>query len=123
VSEILVVDDDRLIRSLVADWLTEAGYSVRQAHNGVDALASLRAGQARLLITDMHMPSMNGAETLAVLSREFPALPVVAMSGHFSAGIEFTPQTALELGARKTLAKPFTRDDLLAAVHELIGTP
>ena len=122
VNEILVVDDDTLIRNLVADWLTEAGYGVRQAQNGVAALASLRAAPARLLITDMHMPSLNGAETLAVLSREFPTLPVIAMSGHFSSGLEFSPQTALKLGARKVLAKPFARDDLLAAVRELVGS-
>jgi DNA-binding response OmpR family regulator len=122
VSGILVVDDDALIRNLVADWLTEAGYGVRQAQNGTAALASLRAAPARLLITDMHMPSMNGAETLVVLSREFPTLPVIAMSGHFSSGLEFSPQTALKLGARKVLAKPFARNELLAVVRQLVGS-
>ena len=55
-NDILVVDDDVLIRSLVAEWLTQAGYSVRQAEHGVAALAMLRTEPADLLITDMQMP-------------------------------------------------------------------
>jgi DNA-binding NtrC family response regulator len=122
VSEILVVDDDTLIRSLVADWLTEAGHQVRQARNGDDALVALRAAPAELLITDMHMPERDGVQTLAALRREFPALPVIAMSGHFSAGKEYSPQQALQEGACRVLAKPFARDVLLEAVREVVGT-
>lgn len=120
-NEILVVDDDALMRNLVADWLTEAGYRVRQAQDGTAALAALRATPARLLITDMRMPNLNGAETLAVLSREFPELPVIAMSGDFSSRTGFSPELAVRLGACKALAKPFARDELLAAVRELAG--
>jgi CheY-like chemotaxis protein len=122
VNDILVVDDDVLIRSLVAEWLTQAGYSVRQAEHGVAALAMLRSAPACLLITDMHMPCLNGAETLDIVGREFPALPVIAMSGHFGSGLGTTPEMALRQGARKVLAKPFARDDLLGLVREVVGT-
>jgi CheY-like chemotaxis protein len=120
VNDILVVDDDVLIRSLVAEWLTQAGYSARQAEPGVAALAMLRTEPASLLITDMQMPCLNGAETLAVVRREFPALPVIAMSAQFNFGLGLTPETAVKQGARKVLAKPFARQDLLDLVRAAV---
>jgi CheY-like chemotaxis protein len=122
VNDILVVDDDVLIRSLVAEWLTQAGYSVRQAEHGMAALAMLRSAPARLLITDMQMPGLNGAETLAVLRREFPAVPVIAMSAQFNSGLGLTPETAVKQGACKVLAKPFARQDLLDLVRAAVDT-
>ena len=119
-SDILVVDDDALLRGMLAEWLTQAGYGVREAQDGVAALALLRAAPARLLITDMQMPSLNGAETLAVVCREFPTMPVIAISGHFDSGFGFTRDTAIKQGASKVLPKPFSRDELLALVRALV---
>ena len=62
--EILVVDDDPLMRELLAEWLSDAGYGVRQAENGTTALQMLRSRPAGLLITDMDMPGRDGAQTL-----------------------------------------------------------
>lgn len=119
-NDILVVDDDALTRGLVSDWLVEAGYRVRQAEDGEAALAVLRAEPVRLLITDMHMPRLSGAETLSRVRREMPALPVIAMSANF--GSRETPSTgaALALGARQVLAKPFACQDLLSVVREIL---
>ena len=80
----------------------------------------LRTTPARLLITDMQMPCLNGAETLAAVGREFPAMPVIAMSGHFGSGLGFTRDTAIRQGAHKTLTKPFSRDALLGLVREVV---
>ncbi len=121
-NDILVVDDDVLTRSLVSEWLTEAGYSVRQAEDGEAALAMLRAESARLLITDMQMPRLSGAETLAVLRRELPGLPVIAMSASFGSRRSLSAGTALTLGACRVLAKPFAYRDLLSVVEELLGS-
>ena len=119
-SDILVVDDDALLRGMVAEWLTQVGYRVCEAQDGVAALALLRGAPVRLLITDMQMPSLNGAEMLAIVSREFPTMPVIAMSGQFDSGFGFTRETAIKQGATKVLAKPFSRDDLLALVHAVV---
>jgi CheY-like chemotaxis protein len=119
-SDILVVDDDTLLRGMVAEWLTQVGYSVREAQDGVAALALLRAAPARLLITDMQMPALNGAETLAIVCREFPAMPVIAMSGHFDSGAGFTRDTVVKQGASQVLTKPFSRDDLLTLVRAVV---
>jgi phosphoserine phosphatase RsbU/P len=120
VIDILVVDDDTLLRGMVAEWLTQVGYVVREAQDGVAALALLRGAPARLLITDMQMPSLNGAEMLAIVCREFPTMPVIAMSGQFDSGFGFTRETAIKAGATKVLAKPFSRDDLLTSVRAVV---
>lgn len=120
VIDILVVDDDTLLRGMVAEWLAQVGYVVREAQDGVAALALLRGAPARLLITDMQMPSLNGAEMLAIVCREFPTMPVIAMSGQFDSGFGFTRETAIKAGATKVLAKPFSRDDLLTSVRAVV---
>src|SRR5712671_1433608 len=79
--EILVVDNDALLRGLLADWLGEAGYEVRVADSGENALRMLRRRPAGLLITDMDMPGGNGARTLDEVRSILPELPVIAMSG------------------------------------------
>jgi DNA-binding NtrC family response regulator len=117
--EILVVDDDALLRGLLAEWLGEAGYDVRVAESGQNALQMLRRRPAGLLITDMDMRDGNGAQTLDEVRSILPALPVIAMSGGNRDARQNWATTALKLGAAKTLAKPFERQELLAAVEEV----
>ena len=118
--EVLVVDDDALMRGLLAEWLSAAGYRVRQAENGATALRMLRSWPAGLLITDMDMPGRDGAQTLDEARRMLPGLAVIAISGGARDGRRNWAATALKLGAAKALAKPFERQDLLAAVAEVV---
>jgi CheY-like chemotaxis protein len=119
--EILIVDDDALMRGMLAEWLSEAGYHVRQAENGTNALQMLRGRPAGLLITDMDMPGRDGAQTLDEARRMLPGLPVIAISGGARDGRRNWAATALEFGAAKALAKPFERQDLLAAVAQVVS--
>jgi CheY-like chemotaxis protein len=118
--EVLVVDDDALMRGLLAEWLSDAGYRVRQAKNGANALKLLRSRPVGLLISDMDMPGRDGAQTLDDARRMLPGLPVIAISGGARDGRQNWAATALKLGAAKALAKPFERHDLLAAVEEVV---
>jgi DNA-binding response OmpR family regulator len=118
--EILVVDDDALMRGLLTEWLRAAGYDVRQAETGTDALHMLRSRPAGLLITDMDMPGPDGAHTLEEARRMLPGLTVIAISGGTHDGKKSWATVAREKGAAKTLAKPFEREDLLAAVKEVL---
>jgi DNA-binding NtrC family response regulator len=118
--DILVVDDDALMRGLIADWLSEAGYRVRQAETGTAALQMLRDRPAGLLITDMDMPGRNGAQTLGEARGLLPGLAVIAMSGGGRLSGQNWAAKARELGAARTLAKPFGRQDLLAAVEQTV---
>jgi CheY-like chemotaxis protein len=118
--EIVVVDDDALMRELLAEWLSAAGYRVRQAETGNDALQLLRSQAAGLLITDMDMPGRDGAQTLEEARRLQPGLAVIAISGGARKGRRDWVATARDLGAANTLAKPFERADLLAAVAKIL---
>ncbi len=123
VKEILVVDDDELMRELVAEWLTAEGYAARTARNGEVALQLLREHEAALIITDLHMPRLGGTEAVARMRTQHPDVPLIAMSGHFRSGRYVTPEALLALGARRALAKPFSRQELLRAVQEVLGPP
>ena len=120
-TEILVVDDDALMRGLIAEWLNEAGYRVRQAETGSAALQMLRNQPAGLLITDMDMPGRDGAQTLGEARRMLPGLAVIAISGGARDSMRNWAAAAREQGAALTLAKPFERQDLLAAVEEVVS--
>jgi CheY-like chemotaxis protein len=117
--EVLVVDDDALMRGMLAEWLAEAGYRVREAENGTKALQMLRIRPARLLISDMNMPGRDGAQTIDEARRMLPGLAVIAISGGAREGQNWAAK-ALQLGAAKALAKPFERRELLAAVKEVV---
>jgi len=118
--KVLLVDDDALMRGLLAEWLSEAGYRVRQAENGSNALQMLRSESVSLMITDMDMPGRDGAQTVDEARRILSGLRIIAISGGNRTGTQNWAATALKLGAAKTLAKPFERQALLAAVEELI---
>ena len=121
-AHILVIEDDELMSELVAEWLAGAGYSTCAAQSAEMAVSLLRERKTALVVTDMHLPGLHGTEMLAMLRRDFDQLPVIAISAHFRSGRGVAPEQALALGARKILAKPFTQQDLLYAVEELIGT-
>jgi two-component system response regulator FlrC len=120
---ILVIEDDPILRELVADWLQAAGYRVGVAAQGRDGIAQAEADPPALVVTDIHMPGISGAAVIAELTRLLPGMPVVAISGHFRSEHGLAPEQAMALGAARTLAKPFKRRDILGTVIELVGPP
>ena len=119
-TEVLVVDDDALMRGLLAEWLSEAGYRVREAENGTKALQMLRGRPACLLISDMNMPGRDGAQTIDEALRLLPDLAVIAISGGAPQGEQSWMKKALGVGASKALAKPFEKGELMAVVNEVL---
>jgi len=122
-SDILVIEDDPIMREALADWLQAAGYRVRTAADGSAGLAAVTVAPPALLITDIHMPGMNGATVISELKQRHPQVAVIAISGLFNSGHGLDTDAALALGAARALAKPFKRTDLLRAIAELLGTP
>lgn len=104
---ILVVDDDPEVREIVAEFLLDAGYSVAQAEGGPQALQLLDRGiRPDLVITDIRMPEMSGIELADRMSRTYPELKIILISGFFvSQKIE-----------RRVLRKPFRMKELAEAV-------
>ena len=107
---ILVADDEKAIRELVASELTAFGYRVLAATNGAEAVALFRqhAGEVRLFITDQAMPVMDGSHAIAELRRLKPGLPVILTSGAAAAD---------HLAGVMLVSKPFTLEELLTAIQ------
>ena len=122
-ADILVIDDDPIMRELVADWLEAAGYRVRKASDCRVAIAEMNGRAPTLVVTDMRMPGPCGGDAIARLKREFPGIRLIAISGHFNSGSGFSAEDALAAGAARALAKPVKRKDILGAVAELSGRP
>jgi len=80
---LLVVDDERCIREMMADLLLSNGYEVLTAQDGFDALNQLREPVPDLIISDLTMPRMSGVEFLAIVRQRFPQIPTIALSGEF----------------------------------------
>lgn len=119
-AHILIVDDDRALAELLADYLRHESYSVETVHDGTAALARLGASGPRpdLLILDVMMPGLDGLETLRELHRKHP-LPVIMLSAR---GEPVDRVIGLELGADDYLAKPCLPRELLARVRARLRT-
>jgi CheY-like chemotaxis protein len=118
-ASVLVVDDEPTVRRFACRVLREAGYGVREAGDGLDALSLIRSGVADLdaVVSDIVMPRMNGVELLQSLSLEHPRLPVILMSGY-----DMNQLTRLGIVSPcGVLSKPFPPDQLLAEVRRCIA--
>ena len=115
---ILLVEDDPAVGQLASSVLVEAGYTVLHARSGAEALARARthAGPIELLLTDVVMPGMSGAELAPLLAKERQGLAVLYMSGYAE---ELLARHGM-LGEIAFLAKPFTPEVLLARVREVL---
>jgi CheY-like chemotaxis protein len=122
-SDIVIIEDDAIMREALAEWLLGAGYSVRTAADGAAGLAAVETAVPALVVTDIYMPDMSGSMVIAELKQRYPAVPIIAISGLFSSGYGMNADAAVALGAARALAKPFKRGELLAAVAELVGSP
>jgi CheY-like chemotaxis protein len=110
---ILVVEDDPSTRALLVTWLDIEGYDVRTARNGSEALTVLQHEAPCLLVVDLDMPVMDGAELRRqqLLMPAVCAVPFVLVSGAYDAG-----RIARGLGITDVLHKPFDADRLLRIV-------
>lgn len=119
-ARILIIDDDDTLRGIIAKSLTHAGHTISQANNGRKGVALFRSAPTDLVITDLVMPEQEGMETIKILHRDFPATPVIAMSG----GLDGSPlylDLTRRLGAAITLTKPFTLQQLKQAIDEIFS--
>ncbi len=106
---------------MLQHMLERGGLSNRLRLRGARGSGCKRQAPADLIITDLMMPGQEGLETIMEIRRLFPATKIIAMSGGGHAGVlDFLP-VAAQLGAARTLAKPFTHDQLLATVREVLG--
>jgi two-component system, cell cycle sensor histidine kinase and response regulator CckA len=115
---VLLAEDDRSVRRLVVAELTRRGFTVLEAEDGVAALEMFHKEKDRIdvLVTDVVMPRMNGADLATAVERIRPGLKILFISGHPErAGAGLDPN-----GVSNLLMKPFTADTLAARIKELI---
>ena len=114
-AEILVIDDDDDVRSLVIDILDAAGHRTREAPDGDCGMALCRATRPAVVITDILMPEKEGLGLIRELSREMPDIAILAMTGAGNPAVYL--RAAGLFGAVALLSKPFDPDELLHAVE------
>ncbi|MBI5834415.1 MAG: response regulator [Armatimonadetes bacterium] len=121
-AHILVIDDDPHLRTMLRRTLEHAGHVVVEAEDGDAGLSMAEAEPPDLVMTDIFMPRMEGLETIMGLRRRHRDVPVIAMSGGGARGALEHLATADKLGAAFTLSKPFTREEVLAAVDLVLDS-
>jgi CheY-like chemotaxis protein len=127
VKSVLIVEDEAAIRRALTRVLERAGFTVRTAANGDDALQQLRAAEADIVITDIIMPKMHGVDAIKKIVKEFSRVRIIAISGGGNFGItDYQPDTittsaylaaARKAGAHALLTKPFQTADVLHAIN------
>ena len=117
--DILIVDDERDICTLIAGILEDEGHTARRAHNSNEAIEAVRQRRPALVILDVWLQGseLDGLQLLEVIRREDPPVPVVMISGH---GTIDTAVAAIKNGAYDFIEKPFKADRLLLVVDRAI---
>ncbi len=121
-TDILIVEDNPVNRKLISLLLNRAGYTFALAENGVQALEQLDKIEFKLVLMDMMMPVMNGYEaTKAIRAHaKHKALPVIALTANAMRGEE---EKCREAGCNDYIAKPYSKDRILAAIGSLLQKP
>ena len=113
---ILVCDDDRAIVDAIEIYLSQEGYTVVKAYDGLDALKKLQENEIQLVLMDVMMPGMDGFETLELIRKE-SRLPILMFT---SKNDSASKVRGLRAGADDYLTKPFDMDELIARIVSLI---
>jgi DNA-binding response OmpR family regulator len=117
--DICIYEEDDLTRSLIEQWLGEAGYRVRVGTScGKQAQARID-----LVIVNVSMPKQTGRECVRDIRAAHPQAPLIAISAQFRSGLSASGATAQALGVLQVIAKPLVRTELLEAVRGIIGAP
>lgn len=115
--QILIIDDDPSIRTVLRTFLHAHGYEIHEAENGQAALRLLDHQAIGVVITDIYMPTMDGLEAMRTIRTTRPGIKIIAMSG-MQDKVKWDPLPAAQyLGADITLHKPFAPPELLSAVQ------
>lgn len=111
---ILVVDDELMMRKLVEKILGRDGFQVALASDGREALSLLAERKFDIVISDIKMPEMNGFELLQAIKRDYPTTAVIMMTAY---GDTYSVKDALLLGADEYVTKPFQSQEIALMVE------
>ena len=117
VPKVLLVDDDRFVRTTLKDILSEQGYAFAEAANGREALERVRDEAPDVVLLDLFMPEMSGIEALSKIRELKPDAPIIVVS---SLGSDALVQQALAAGARAFIIKPFHPLEIASTVSKAL---
>lgn len=117
--KILIVDDSESIREVVSFTLENEGYNILSANDGKDALKHLDGQSIDLVITDLHMPNMNGIDLIKEIRNmdSYKRIPILFLTTESQATKK---QEAKDAGATGWIIKPFVPAKLIAAINKVI---
>lgn len=117
---ILAVDDSASMRQMVSFTLKGAGYDVREASDGVEALEIAKGNTFDLVLTDVNMPNMNGIELVTHLRQEegYKFTPMLMLTTESAGDMKMQGKQA---GATGWIVKPFNPDQLLSTIKRVLG--
>ncbi len=113
---ILIVDDSQDLTHVIADFLSMYGYQVHTARDGYDALECMHSQQIQVVVSDIHMPRMDGFTLMGEIRTKYPGVPIVLITG-FS--ISEAQKMAFERGANAFVAKPFKLKELKRVIESV----
>ncbi|OGV52838.1 MAG: hypothetical protein A2X49_09340 [Lentisphaerae bacterium GWF2_52_8] len=125
-ANIIVADDDKLVRVITESVLKGAEHIVRTAKDGDEALQLADEKPPDIMITDIFMPGKNGLEAILEVRRKYPKIGIIAISGNSATSDGKTSDYldfARDLGADCILEKPVASKQLLEAVSKMLGQP
>jgi CheY-like chemotaxis protein len=120
-ANILIIDDDPWVLKVFIQMLETEGHQTIQATNGQDGIKLYKEHLPDLVITDMVMPHKDGLETIMDLNHDFPDVKIIAISGGGVIEPDRYLALAKTIGAVKTMQKPVTKAELIAAVDEALN--
>jgi len=116
-AKVLVIDDEEGIRNVLKRTLTAVGFDVVSAETGEEGTNVFRRERVDVVVVDMVLPKKDGVETIMDIRRGFPQAKFIAMSGEKNSEML---GLAEKVGAQMRLTKPFTRQQLLGAIDEVL---
>lgn len=114
--KILIVDDSQDLTHVIADFLSMHGYQVHTACDGYDALECMGSQPIGIVVSDIHMPRMDGFTLMGEIRTRYPKVPIVLITG-FS--VSEAKKMAFEQGANAFVAKPFKLKDLKNVIESV----
>ncbi|MBI5904049.1 MAG: sigma-54-dependent Fis family transcriptional regulator [Deltaproteobacteria bacterium] len=115
--QILVVDDEGIVRDSLAAWLGEDGYEVITAEGGAQALKMLPTREWNLMMVDLKMPGMDGIQLMDEVRKVRPELLIIIMTAYATVD---TAVQAMKKGAYDYLVKPFNPEDLSLSIRKIV---
>lgn len=116
--KILIVDDSRELSDIICEYMEANGYKADTTTESLDALRLISANGYDLVVSDIHMPGMDGLELMAQIKARYPGLPVVLITGY---SVSEARKIAMEKGADDFIGKPFHMKEIFDVVTRVLN--